>query len=112
MLSARRDTRIAIADLPRTAQHPCAAIRKFSSLVVGASSSFDGAAVTNKLFPHCASLGPIKSACRGATTELLSGTPATANHNDGDTAAANELILHCVVTDNECLLSAVLHQRH
>ena len=69
-----------------------------------ASSSFDGAAVTKKLFPRCAFRGPIKSACWAS--ELLSGAPATANHNDGDTAVANELILHGVITDNEYILCA------
>ena len=69
----------------------------------GASRSFDGAAVTNKLFLRCASRDPVKSACWGAANELLSGAPATANHNDGDTVVANELILHGVVTDHECV---------
>ena len=72
----------------------------------GASSSFDGAAVTNKLNPRCASRGHLKSAYWGTTKELLSGAPAIANHNDGDTAVANKLILHGVVTDNECVLCA------
>ena len=72
----------------------------------GDSSSFDGAAVTNKLLPRCASRGPVKSACWGAANELLSGAPATIKHNDGDTAVANELILYGVVTDNECILYA------
>ena len=72
----------------------------------GASSSFDGAAVTNKLFPRCTFRGPIKSACWGTAKELLSGASTTANHNDGDTAVANELILHGVITDNECVLCA------
>ena len=71
-----------------------------------ASSSFDGAAVTNKLFPRCVSRDHVKSACWGAANELLSGAPATANHNNGDTAVANELILYGVVTDNECVLCA------
>ena len=48
----------------------------------GASSSFAGAAVSNKLFPRCASRGSVKSACRGAANELLGG----------------------VVTDNKCVL--------
>ena len=59
----------------------------------GASSSFDGAAVTNKLFPRCAFRGPIKSACWGTANEVFSDASAIANHNDVDTAVINELLL-------------------
>ena len=77
---------------------PCELISASIAVVAPAS------AVTNKLFPRCASRGPVKSACWRAANELLSGAPDTPNHNDGYTAVANELILHGVVTDNECVL--------
>ena len=49
---------------------------------------------------------PQKSACSGVANDLFSGVPATANHNDVDTAVTNELVLYCVVTDHECILCA------